>query len=351
MPGRIGFVFVAAAALVTAGGASAQTIQPPFDQTYTFVDLGTPAGVPSPLGGLTLRSVDANTLLIGGSANQAGGAIYSVPLNRTCNRISSFAGEAAFFASAPEIDGGLTEHPSGVLFFTRYPINQLGQILPGETMMARSDSLSTLGAAASVGAATFVPPGLPGAGQLKTAAYNAGSWHTISYEPAGDGTFNLTSASSATQISGGPEGIVYVPAGSPFFPNDSVLISEYANAMIGAYEIDANGDPIPGTRRTFMTGLPGAEGAHRDSATGDFMFSTFGGGSRVLVVRGFAADCPGDANGDSQVGFSDLNAVLTDFGSSGDALSGDLNADCAVDFGDLNLVLARFGATCGESAR
>jgi hypothetical protein len=37
-----------------------------------------------------------------------------------------------------------------------------------------------------------------------------------------------------------------------------------------------------------MTGLSGAEGAALDPLTGDFLFSTFGGGSRVIEVRGFA---------------------------------------------------------------
>ena len=42
------------------------------------------------------------------------------------------------------------------------------------------------------------------------------------------------------------------------------------------------------TRRDFVTGLDGAEGAFVDPVTGDFLFSTYGGGNRVIVVRGFA---------------------------------------------------------------
>lgn len=330
--------------------AGAQTIQPPFDDVYTVEDLGTPPAVPAQLGGLTLEAGDTNSLLIGGAANSAGAAIYQLDLTRECNRISGFAGDAVQWATAPNIDGGLTYHPDGTLFFTRYNINQIGQILPGSTGMDRSDDLIALGVNGSVGAAAFVPPGLPGAGQLKVASFNASDWHTINIAPAGDGTFDVVSASAETDIQGGPEGIVYVPAGSPHFPNDSVLISEYSAGQIGAYEIDANGDPILATRRTFMTGLGGAEGAFRDPATGDFLFSTFGGGNRVLVVRGFSADCPGDSNADNAVNFTDLNAVLAAFGQAGDGLPGDLNADCQVDFGDLNLILARFGSDCGKVA-
>jgi hypothetical protein len=56
--------------------------------------------------------------------------------------------------------------------------------------------------------------------------------------------------------------------------------------------VNADGDPIISTRRQFITGLDGAEGALLDPVTGDFLFSTFGGGSRVIVVRGFRAPPP-----------------------------------------------------------
>lgn len=55
---------------------------------------------------------------------------------------------------------------------------------------------------------------------------------------------------------------------------------------------------------------------------------------------------PGDADGDGVVGFSDLNAVLAQFGQSGE-LAGDLNCSGVVDFADLNLLLARFGSVGG----
>jgi hypothetical protein len=55
------------------------------------------------------------------------------------------------------------------------------------------------------------------------------------------------------------------------------------------------------------------------------------------------ASCRGDANGDRVVNFADLNAVLADFGVSGEAPAGDVNCDGVVNFGDLNTVLANFG--------
>ncbi|TVQ64503.1 MAG: esterase family protein [Phycisphaerales bacterium] len=60
----------------------------------------------------------------------------------------------------------------------------------------------------------------------------------------------------------------------------------------------------------------------------------------------FGPACPGDTNADGVVNFTDLNAVLGDFGQMGDDLPGDVNGDGVVDFADLNAVLGNFGAVC-----
>lgn len=68
----------------------------------------------------------------------------------------------------------------------------------------------------------------------------------------------------------------------------------------------------------------------------------------VLVYSEVCAStfCPGDADGDGQVGFSDLNIVLSQFNTSGPGLTGDLNGDGHVNFADLNLVLGVFNTPC-----
>ncbi|WP_280150714.1 PEPxxWA-CTERM sorting domain-containing protein [Piscinibacter sp. XHJ-5] len=91
---------------------------------------------------------------------------------------------------------------------------------------------------------------------------------------------------------GGPGGFVYIPGGNAGFGGDSMLISEYSAGMVGAYQLDASGNPLVATRRTFLSALTGAEGAVIDPVTGDFLFSTFGGGSRVVRVSGFLAPTP-----------------------------------------------------------
>lgn len=65
-----------------------------------------------------------------------------------------------------------------------------------------------------------------------------------------------------------------------------------------------------------------------------------------LNITGGAAPCLGDTNGDNQINFTDLNAVLSTFGQSGAGIPGDVNGDGNVNFNDLNLVLSVFGTSC-----
>jgi hypothetical protein len=108
-------------------------------------------------------------------------------------------------------------------------------------------------------------------------------------------------------IGGGPEGVVYIAGSNPLFTDPSVLVSEYSTGRIVSYEVNANGDPLTATRRVFMSGLTGAEGAAVDPLTGDFLFSTFGGGDRIVRISGFSAPscAPGDFNCDSAVDAAD----------------------------------------------
>lgn len=280
-------VFAVAFALAAGFGYS-QTIDPFYASDYNFFDLGSAAGVPANYGGLTLKWDDPNTLLIGGAANGGAGAIYSIGVTRDIDgHINGFSGSATQFATAPQIDGGLAYGPGNVLFATGYPTNTLMQFKPGSTTPDRTDTLTSLGIVSSVGAMGFVPAGFNGAGRLKVASYSGGGFYDVTYSTDGSGTYNLNSATLASQPNGGPEGFVYVPLGSALFTNQSMLISEYSAGRISAYDIDSEGNPITSTRRDFMTGLTGAEGAFIDPVTGDFLFSTFGGGNRIINVGGF----------------------------------------------------------------
>jgi hypothetical protein len=288
----VAFTFPALALTLAAKPAAALVIGPDFASSYSLVDLGAVSGLPAPAGGLTF--LNSNTLLIGGAANQSAGAIYSVPVTRDPGGAITGLGTATLYATAPNIDGGLTFGPGGVLFFTGYSNNTIGQIKPASTVPDRITTVTGNGINSSVGSLVFVPAGYNGAGQLKVLSYNANTWETLPYSLASDssGTYDFGSSFGEVQLSGGLEGAVYVPMGSPLFANQSVLVSEYGAGRVVAYETDAQGDPVASTLRVLVGGLSGAEGAAIDPVTGDFMFSTFGGGNKVVRVTGFAAPPP-----------------------------------------------------------
>jgi len=56
--------------------------------------------------------------------------------------------------------------------------------------------------------------------------------------------------------------------------------------------------------------------------------------------------CPGDADGDGVINFSDLNTVLSSFNITGPNLPGDMDLDGDVDFADLNIVISAFNTAC-----
>jgi len=341
-------VMLVGVAVLSCAGASlsAQVVDPFYECAYRWKDLGTPSGVPAPLGGLVFKAGDPDTLIIGGSANSASGKLYAVPVTRDAeNHIVAFGGSAEFFAEAPNIDGGLCYGPDGVLFFSRYNMNELGQLKPGSTVADRIVKLSTLGFSASVGAFTFVPPGFAGEGRFKVFPYNSARWHDATVSPDGSGTFDI-SGPLTDYLPGvnGPEGIVYVEAGASLFPRESVLVSEYSANVISSFEVDANGDPIANTRRVFISQLGGAEGGTRDPLTGDFLFSTFNGGNRVIVVTGFDPFCPANYNADCVVNSQDVIAFLNDW-VAGDPKA-DFNEDGTVNTQDVIAFLNRWVAGC-----
>lgn len=294
-----------AAACLSALPTGAQTLGAEFADDYSVFNIGSVPGLPSNYGGLTF--IDNNTLLIGGQANTAAGSLYTIGVLRDDdNRITGFSGTAERFGGPSGTvgeynDGGVVFGPGGVLFTARWPINGLGQTLPGSIDEDKIIELAPLGVTSSLAALNFVPAGFDGAGQIKMVSWSGGQWYSGGLTPDGNGTFDLVGLTqvdlnpdlAGTQnVPGGPEGFVYIAGANTGFGVNSMLISEYSAGVVGAYEVDANGDPLVASRRTFLTGLTGAEGAVIDPLTGDFLFSTFGGGSRVVRVSGFIAPPP-----------------------------------------------------------
>lgn len=274
--------------------AGAQTVEAPFDTDYSTVDLGSPPDVFGNLGGLTIKALQPGKLLIGYGANTGDGKLYEVELVRDLTGHITGFGDATEYADAADNDGGVAYGPQNVLFLARFPDGDLGQYKPGSTA---PDKIIDLNAApynlsGSPGAVQFVPDGFPGAGSLKIASYSDGTWYDSGVTADGSGTFNLTGFANVpdSTLATGPEGIVYIAAGQPQFGAPSMLVSEWNLGRVSAYTLDADGNPVVDSQRDFITGLSGAEGATIDPVTGDFLFSTYGGGNRVIAVQGFAPD-------------------------------------------------------------
>lgn len=271
--------------------ALAQTIQPPFNSTYTAVPLGRINGLPERYGGLVFKRGDPNTILIGGQANSTAGRFFEVPLvrNPVSRKITGF-GTPVATGFGGNNDGGVAYHPSGVLFYSRYSLNEIGMVAVGSNTQSRAVSLTPFGVSASPGALTFVPPDLNGGGRLKVMSYGSGNFYDVAIQTDGNGTFNVTGATLRATLQGGPEGMIYLPQGSPVFgASQTLLVTEYnGNAIVG-YSIDAEGNPILSSRRVFLSGLTGGEGAAIDPVTGDFLFSTFGTPNQLIRVEGFLA--------------------------------------------------------------
>jgi hypothetical protein len=268
------------------------TVDPDYAARYSCFDLGPVPGVPpQKYGGLTL-TLDrcSGTLLIGGEANLATGKLYKVGVTRDgAGHVTGFAGPAQVYADAPYNDGGVTFGPGGVLFISRWPNNELQQTRPGSTAADKVANLAMLGVAYASASVNFVPMNLPGGGAFKLVSWTGGQWYTIALKADALGTYDLLSVKQELTLPGGPEGFVYVAAGSPLFTSHSLLVSEWSANKIATYTMDDSGNPQLPSRRDFITGLQGAEGAYRDPATGDFFFSTWGqAADRVIVVRGFS---------------------------------------------------------------
>lgn len=205
---RQGLAIAAAAALAFATAstaAAAPILDGEFADDYTLLDLGAIEGLPTPYGSLMLLGGATDTLLIGGAADAADGALYTVRITRDADgRITGFSGPASVFAEAAHVDGD---------------------------------------------------------------------------------TLEVTADSVDTTLRDSQEGLVRIRAGNPAFGVDSVLVSEDRIGVVAAYDLDASGAPIVGTRRVFITELTCARGAFVDPVSGDVLLSISGDGDRVIAVR------------------------------------------------------------------
>ena len=283
-------LLVAVAASVPA--LPAQVIQAPFNAIYTISTIGPIPGLPTNYGAITFARDDPNLLLCSKWNTVGVQNLYSIRVARdTQGHVTGFTGTVTPRAQADRIDGGLDFHPSGVLFYSRYPsgtiTNAIGQFKPGSTVPDRVDSI--LGPN-YIGGLAIVPAGLPGAGRLKTLRWPGGGWTDSILIPDTMGTFTIMGEAQTAVLSGGPDGFAYVPRVAPLFTGPSVMVAEFNTGNLAAYSVDAQGDPVPASRQVFASGLSGAFSLTVDPVTLDMLHADWSAGT-IHLIKGFGTPC------------------------------------------------------------
>jgi len=278
-------------------------IAPAFAPYYKAYLLGAVPGVPDPLGGTVVKAGDPSTLLVAGGSESDTGAIYAIGVQRdACNHIIGFVGSATKVADTPYVDANLVYGPQQLLVYTGWPQFNLAQLPAGASMPARNTDLRTLGMSSTgdqgPGGHGFVPSSLPAAtGQLRLVTWPAGHWYHVTTS-LDAGLFDVTALSTMVTLPNNPGGFAYVPAGSPGFAKQSIILAEWSQTdrtqdRVAVYDADDNGDPVATTRREFMTKFPRPWGAYFEPVTGDYLFLTWGDGNdRVYLVQGFVPPPP-----------------------------------------------------------
>lgn len=276
-------------------------LAPAYAALYSVYDLGPVPGVPNPLGGATVHITDDDKLLIAGNSENGSGAIYEIGVTRdTCGHITGWSGTATLHATTPYVDANLVYVNPSLMLYTQWPQAMLSQLPVGATAPARDTDLRAIGLPSGdsgPGGIGLVPPGLAGAGGLRMVTWPGGYWVHVATAPD-SGLLAITGVTQTVTVPNNPGGFAYVPAGSPGFTQQAIIVAEWVAGdpsldRVAVYDADAQGDPIIATRREFMSRFPRPWGAYFEPVTGDYLFLSWGTGTdRVYIVQGFAPPPP-----------------------------------------------------------
>jgi hypothetical protein len=272
-----------------------QTIQPPYSNSYTFINLGVLE--PSIYAG-GLAYLDEGSLLFDRGAEFGQYGIYAIPVTRDGNGHVTAFGTPTPYASMQYSDGGLAFGPGGILFATGWPTNTLYEYKPGSTSADLTLDLTPLGVASSVGTLQFVPRGYPDANGFKIISLAGGQWYDATLTPNSSGTYDVSNVVATVSTAYGTEGVFYVPPGSPQFNVPTVLVSNAEYFYIYAYALDSDGN-ASGSPSAFMTGLTYPYGGTFDPISGDLLVDeAYRAG--VIEIRGFPGSSLAVSSGATQ---------------------------------------------------
>ncbi len=220
-------------------------------------------------------------------------------------------------------DGNVTINPGATLSRTSLPYTQTG----GFTMV--DGSLNTNNVVLNGG-------DLGGTGTIQTSVVN-----TAGNVTPGNSTGTLTVTGNFTQMTGGR---VSVEIGDG--AHDTLQVNGSAN-LDGELVISLIDGFVPMPTQSFtVLSAAAINGAFTSTSftnlPASVTYSVVPTPTSISVV--FGSGCTGDTNGDGLVNFTDLNALLDNWSTTGP--EGDVNGSGFVDFADLNLLLDNWGLDC-----
>lgn len=278
-------------------------LAPEYVGTYFPYDLGPVpkqgGGYLPRLGGLVISPFEPNLLYVVGPSEVPDAQLHQIFVERgPCGHIVGWAGQATPVLTAPYLDL-MANGPKGVVFISQYPTKQLSQYLPGAAMLASTIDLTPLGPNQSPGGINFVPPGFADAGMLRVMGFpidhvDPGSWSRATITYNGD-HYDVGALVKTVDIAYGPGGFSYIPAGSPLFPEQRIMVTEWLSdpRSVSSYAVDTEGDPIPDTRKLFFESFIKPWGSYFEPETGDYMFLQWEAQpDHVYIVQGFVPPPP-----------------------------------------------------------
>ena len=272
---------------------------------YVPYDLGAVpkegGGVLPRLGGLVVSPLDPDLAYVIGPSEVPEAELHVIGLERgPCGHIIGFKGGAVKVLTAPYLDL-MVNGPKGIAFISHYPTYQLSQYIPGQAALASTIDLAALGMETiySPGGINFVPPGYADAGQLRIAAFKidhvgTSGWYQAKIEYQ-DPAYAITALTKTVDVPNGPGGFAYIPVGSPLFPEQRIMMTEWTSQpqAVSSYAVDAAGDPIPASRKPFFTSFVKPWGSYFEPETGDYIFLQWENQpDHVYIVQGFVPPPP-----------------------------------------------------------
>jgi autotransporter-associated beta strand protein len=270
--------------------AFSQTFGSSFASDYTAIGMPQLATFNNQtVSGLAFSPTNSNQLIFD-VTNAGTVSFYSVTITRGAgDHITGFATTPQQFASLSAgsgVTGSLIFAPNGTLLFTyQNNANIIGELAPGSSTLTANVTVPGISSNRVTGLA-LIPSGLTGAGQLLFSSFDSRSYYSGTLSPGANSTYNVTNTNSLiTDSAHGPSGgIVYVPDGSPDFPDPSIIAAD--GTGLYTYDVNTSGYPILSSVQTFFTDQGEFNGAVIDPLTGDLLVTT-NNGSGAYEIQGF----------------------------------------------------------------